>query len=129
MAAVDVEIGPGSGVQGLGCVIPGGEARPGKGTYSERIVRYGEHSTDALREKVRYVVAEMEARLTALGFGWQDALSTQAYTVHDIGPLMAAEFVRRGITPGGLSWHFCRPPVEGLDYEMDVRGAAQEIVI
>lgn len=107
----------------------GGEARPGKGSYSERVVRYGEHSTDALRDKVRYVVAEMEARLKALGFGWQDALSTQAYTVFDIGPLMAEEFVKKGITPGGLCWHFCRPPVEGLDFEMDVRGAAREIVI
>ena len=120
---------PSTSKRGSFILAGGGEARPGKGPYSERIVRYGEHSTEALRDKVRYVVAEMEARLTALGFGWQDALSTQAYTVHDIGPLMAAEFVRRGITPGGLSWHFCRPPVEGLDYEMDVRGAAQEIVI
>lgn len=120
---------PSTSKRGSFILAGGGEARPGKGTYSERIVRYGEHSTDALREKVRYVVAEMEARLTALGFGWKDALSTQAYTVHDIGPLMVAEFVKRGITPGGLSWHFCRPPVEGLDYEMDVRGAAQEIVI
>lgn len=120
---------PSTSKRGSFILAGGGEARPGKGPYSERIVRYGEHSTEALREKVRYVVAEMEARLTALGFGWQDALSTQAYTVHDIGPLMVAEFVKRGITPGGLSWHFCRPPVEGLDYEMDVRGAAQEIVI
>jgi hypothetical protein len=35
----------------------------------------------------------------------------------------------RGAAPGGLSWHFARPPVIGLDYEMDVRGAARELVI
>jgi hypothetical protein len=29
----------------------------------------------------------------------------------------------------GLSWHFARPPVEDLDYEMDVRGVSSEIVI
>jgi hypothetical protein len=28
-----------------------------------------------------------------------------------------------------LTWHFARPPVQGLDFEMDVRGVAQEFVI
>jgi hypothetical protein len=31
--------------------------------------------------------------------------------------------------PGGLTWHHARPPVVGLEYEMDVRGAAREIVL
>jgi len=31
--------------------------------------------------------------------------------------------------PGGLTWHFARPPVQGLDFEMDVRGVAHEFVI
>jgi hypothetical protein len=30
---------------------------------------------------------------------------------------------------GGLSWHLARPPVVGLEFEMDVRGAAREIVL
>jgi hypothetical protein len=29
----------------------------------------------------------------------------------------------------GIVWHFARPPVQGLDYEMDVRGVAREIVL
>jgi hypothetical protein len=37
--------------------------------------------------------------------------------------------VRRGATPGGLTWHFARPPVQGLDVEMDVRGVAHELAI
>ncbi len=120
---------PSTSKRGSFILAGGGEARGGTGTYAERIVRHGEQSTDAMREKVRFVIAEMESRLTALGFGWKDAITTQAYTVFDIGPLMAEEFVKRGIAPGGVSWHFCRPPIQGLDYEMDVRGAAQEIVI
>jgi len=28
-----------------------------------------------------------------------------------------------------LTWHFARPPVQGLDFEMDVRGVAYELVI
>jgi len=71
----------------------------------------------------------MERRLKALGFGWQDAVSTQVYTVQDIGALVGEEIVKRSAAPGGLEWHFARPPVVGLEYEMDVRGAASEIVL
>jgi hypothetical protein len=70
----------------------------------------------------------MERRLAALGFGWGDAVSTQAYTVHDIGPLVHDEIVARGVT-GGLTWYWCRPPVVDLEYEMDVRGSVMEIVL
>ncbi|MGP1679122.1 MAG: hypothetical protein ACTS6J_18445 [Burkholderiales bacterium] len=80
-------------------------------------------------EKVRFVVAEMERRLAALGFSWKDALSTQAYTVQDIGALVGAEIAARGAAAGGLAWHYARPPVIGLEYEMDVRGAARELLI
>jgi hypothetical protein len=106
-----------------------GEAREGEGPYRERIVRLGDQSIDGVRDKVRYVVGEMERRMTGLGFGWADATATQAYTVFDIHPVLADEIVRRGAIPAGLTWHYARPPVEGLDFEMDVRGVASEIVI
>ena len=110
-------------------IAGGGEMRGGGGTLSERIVRYGETSDEAMREKLRYVFAEMERRLAALGFSWNDALSTQAYSVQDIGALVGPEIAARGAAAGGLSWHFARPPITGLEYEMDVRGAARELVI
>jgi hypothetical protein len=31
--------------------------------------------------------------------------------------------------PGGLTWHFNRPPVQELEFEMDCRGVAVERVI
>jgi len=46
-----------------------------------------------------------------------------------VHPFLAEEIARRGAMPAGLSWHFARPPVEGLDFEMDVRGVARELVI
>jgi len=107
----------------------GGEAAEGKGSYRERIVRYGNTSSEGLREKMRFVVAAMERRLAALGFGWADATSAQAYTVHDIGALVGPEIAAHGVAPNGLAWHFCRPPVVGIDFEMDVRGAARELVL
>ena len=78
---------------------------------------------------MRFVVELMEHRLKALGFGWKDAVSTQAYTVHDIGALVGPEIAARGAAAGGLAWHFARPPVVDLEFEMDVRGAAREIAL
>jgi hypothetical protein len=71
----------------------------------------------------------MERRMAALGMNWRDVTSTQLYTVHDVHPFLAEEIVRRGATRGGLTWHYCRPPVVELDYEMDVRGVARELVL
>ena len=111
-------------------VIAGsGEAREGGASYRERIVRYRETSADAMREKARYVLGEMERRLAALGFTWRDTTATQVYTVQDLHPFMADEIVRRGAARGGLTWHFARPPVEGLEYEMDCRAVGRERVI
>jgi hypothetical protein len=71
----------------------------------------------------------MEQRMAALGFAWADLTATQVYTIFDIHPLLAEEIVRRGAMSGGLTWHFARPPVQGLDFEMDVRGVAHEFAI
>jgi hypothetical protein len=106
-----------------------GEAREGGASYAERVVRLGDHSPDGMREKARFVLGEMERRMAALGFGWADVTATQVYTVYDIHPFLADVVVRRGAARGGLTWHFARPPVQGLDYEMDVRGLARELVI
>ena len=111
-------------------VIAGGaEARGGSGSYPERIVRYRDLSPDGLKEKVGFTVREMESRLAALGFGWKDTTAVQAYTVHDFHPVMADGLVRRGAARSGLTWHFVRPPVIDLEFEMDCRRVAREVVI
>jgi hypothetical protein len=71
----------------------------------------------------------MERRLAALGFGWADTTATQVYTVHDIHPFLADALVRRGTMASGLTWHFNRPPVRDLEYEMDCRGIASERIV
>ena len=111
-------------------VIAGGaEARGGAGSYPERIVRYRDLSAGGLKEKVGFTVGEMERRLGAFGFGWQDTTAAQAYTVHDFHPVVADELVRRGAARSGLTWHFARPPVIDLEYEMDCRRVLRETVI
>jgi hypothetical protein len=111
-------------------VIAGGaEARGGAGSYPERIVRYRDLSPEGLKEKVGFTVREMENRLAEFGFGWKDTTAVQAYTVHDFYPVMIEELVRRGAARSGLTWHFARPPVVELEFEMDCRRVSREVVI
>jgi hypothetical protein len=111
-------------------VIAGGaEARGGNAPYPERIVRYRDMSPEGWREKVRFTTREMESRMEAFGFGWKDATGVQAYTIHDVHPVFAEELVRRGATRTGFTWHFARPPVIDLEYEMDCRRVLRETVI
>jgi hypothetical protein len=111
-------------------VIAGGaEARGGAGSYPERIVRYRDVSPDGVREKVRHTVGEMQRRLELFGFGWNDTTAAQAYSIRDFHPVMSDELVRRGATRSGLTWHFARPPVIDLEFEMDCRRVLREMVV
>jgi hypothetical protein len=111
-------------------VIAGGAECPeGMPNYRDYIVARGDLSTAGLREKVRFVVAEMQRRMTPLGARWNDALAAHAYTVHDVGSLLEAEILRPGPGASGVTWQFCRPPVVDLEYEMDARSVARELAL
>jgi hypothetical protein len=105
------------------------EAREGGASYRERIIRHGETTPDAMREKARHVLGEMERRMADLDFKWSDTTATQVYTVQDLHPFLADEIVRRGAARGGLTWHYARPPVQGLEYEMDCRAVGRESIV
>jgi hypothetical protein len=111
-------------------VIAGSAESPeGGGTYEERIIRLGDTSADAMREKAQYVLGAMETRMSALGVGWPQTTVSHAYSVHDLHPFLADEIVSRGAAAAGLTWVYARPPVVGLEYEMDVRGVHCERVV
>lgn len=110
-------------------VAGSGEAPEGKGGYAEHCIARGDVSPAGLRKKAQWVLGEMERRMSALGFGWKDTTGVQAYTVHDIHPFLGEELAKRGAMRAGLTWHFNRPPVRELEYEMDCRGVAIERVV
>jgi hypothetical protein len=105
------------------------EARGGAGSYPERIVRYRDLSPEGLKEKVRATVGAMESRLAEFGHGWNDTTAAQAYSIRDFHHVMVDELVRHGALRSGLTWHFARPPVVDLEYEMDCRRVIRETVI
>ena len=111
-------------------VIAGsGESQEGNASYAERTVRYRDNSAEGIAEKVRYVASVMERRMGEFGLGWKDATAAQTYTIHDFHHVFADALVRRGAARAGLTWHFARPPVIDLEYEMDCRRVLREMVI
>ena len=40
-----------------------------------------------------------------------------------------AELAARGAARNGINWQFCRPPIDVLDYEMDVRRVPSEFFV
>ena len=111
-------------------VIAGsGEAPEGGLGYADRIIRLGDTTPGAMREKAEFVLGALELRMTALGLSWADATTSQVYTVHEIHGFLADEIVARGAAPDGVTWTYARPPVEGLAFEMDVRGVPVERII
>ncbi len=118
-----------SGRTGSSFVIAGSGEWPEGERFPEDIVARGDTSPAGLRTKARWVLDMMEARMRGLGVGWAAATATQAYTVHDLHPFLGDEIVRRGAAAAGLTWHYCRPPIAGLEYEMDARGVALERVL
>ena len=127
---------------GFGYIGPVGIERPtfivaGAGEMRERgvgvegIVRHGETSTDAMREKAAHVMRTMEARLRGLGVGWVDVTAIDIYTAQAIESFLADTVLRPAGAAAihGVRWFPSRPPIVGLEYEMDLRGVAREILV
>jgi hypothetical protein len=111
-------------------VIAGsGEAAEGKGDYRDNTVRLGDISPSGMLEKAKFVLDEMERRMSAFSGTWDQTTGAQLYTVRDVYALLESELGRRGVFRNGLTWHFNRPPVVDLEYEMDCRRVHVERVV
>lgn len=113
-----------------GFIVAGSaEAPEGKGSYRDHTIRLGDRSAEGLKEKALWVCEEMERRMALLGFGWKDATDVGLYTMFDVHPFLEEILARRLGGNMGLDWHYSRPPVNYLDYEMDTRGVARNLVL
>lgn len=110
-------------------VAGSGEAAEGNGDYRDNAIRLGDISPAAMVEKARWVLGEMERRMSAFDAGWRQTTAVQLYTVHDVFPFLESELGRRGALQSGLTWHLNRPPVVDLEYEMDCRRVFNERVV
>ena len=112
-------------------VVAGAGELPEGSLDPHAVVRRGETSREALADKARYVLALMAGRLRGLGAKWKDVTATNIYTVHDMSALLTAEILPRigRAADHGVCWHYSRPPIVSIEYEMDLRGCAREAVI
>lgn len=112
-------------------VIAGAGELPEGSLDPHDVVRRGETSEAAMREKAQFVMGLMEGRLHGLGADWASVTATDIYTVHDIHPFLAG-IVLDKMGPAasqGVTWNYARPPIVSIEYEMDMRGCRREIVL
>jgi hypothetical protein len=96
---------------------------------TEGSVRAGESSPDALAAKTAAVVDELGGRLAELGLEWSAVGQVAIYTAHDaLAVVQAALLPRLGqAAVHGLRWFPSRPPIVGLEMEIDARRVRQEL--
>src|SRR5215468_8145933 len=112
--------------------VPGATQRPtfivaGAGEMRERgvgtdgIVRHGETSAAAMREKAAHVMGIMQARLQGLGGTWSEVTAIDIYTPQPIDSFLIDTVLAPAGTAAihGVRWFPSRPPIIGLEYEMD----------
>ncbi len=103
------------------------EGRPPR----EGIVRLGDTSPEAMREKAAYCVAAAQNLLDRLGVRWDDASATTIYTAHPYHSFLEATVMSAmgASAIHGVHWHYSKPPIEEIEFEIDTRNTAQEITL
>lgn len=112
-------------------VVAGAGELASRELVRDGIVRLGEVSPDAMREKATYVMDVMTKRLTGLGGSWDDVRVVNIYSAHSVDALVNEVVLPRigGAVRHGVHWFLTRPPIVEIEFEMDMRGVLQEIVV
>ena len=95
------------------------------------LVAAGDVSLEGLRRKIVCVLDNLGKLLNEMNVGWNDATAVNLYTVHDVHPLFENVLLPPlgAAANRGIRWHYSRPPVVGLEMEIDAYSAREELVI
>ena len=98
---------------------------------AEGIVRHGDISPEGMREKARFVMGVMQDRLDALGADWSRVTAIDIYTAESVHGFLIEDILRPAGPAAihGVRWFPSRPPIRGLEFEMDMRGVMRELVV
>lgn len=102
----------------------------GAGDLDERgIIAEGQTSPEAMRTKATFVMDTMMRRLTALGCSIDDVTAMAVYSVHSPLDFLADVLLAPlgAVAVHAFQWYYSRPPVIGLEFEVDMRGVRQEM--
>jgi hypothetical protein len=110
-------------------VVAGAGELPEGVLTADGIIRAGDTSSEAIHAKALFVMELMEHRLFGLSADWDTVTAIDIYTVHPIEPLLPEVILRRtrAAASHGVHWFYSRPPILGIEYEMDMRGVRTEL--
>jgi hypothetical protein len=112
-------------------VVAGAGELPEGVLSAEAIVRAGESSPEAIAAKAAFVIELMRGRVAGLGVSLADVTAVDLYTLHSPAPFLE-RVILEPLGPAaihGAHWYASRPPIEGLEFEMDLRGVFSELRI
>jgi hypothetical protein len=109
-------------------VVSGAGELPEGVLAHEAIIRVGDTSAEAMIEKASFVMDLMETRLHGLRADWSRVTAVNIYTVHALERILPEVILKRIGTAGalGVRWFFSRPPIVGIEFEMDLRGVTTD---
>jgi hypothetical protein len=112
-------------------VVAGGGELPEGSLDPHDVVRRGETGMDAIREKARFVMGLMSGRLDGMGVAWDHATAVNMYTVHPVCECLVDDVLAPigSAQVHGITWHYSRPPIVSIEFEMDLRGCRRELVL
>jgi hypothetical protein len=114
-----------------GFVLAGAAEMAIRDDGKREIVAAGEVSPDALRRKALCVLDNLGKLLSEMKLEWKDASALNLYTIHDVQPLFSTDLIPAigEAAFRGIRWHYSRPPVIGLELEIDCYAARDEVIL
>jgi hypothetical protein len=114
-----------------GFVLAGAPEMATRPDGKRELVAAGDLSPDGIRRKTACVLDNLGKLLDEMKLQWSDTSATNLYTIHDLHPLFATDLipVLGDALWRGIRWHYARPPVLGLELEIDCYAAREELVL
>lgn len=117
--------------QPLTFVVAGAGELPEGILAEESIIALKDLSAWGLTRKAEFVMNLMESRLFGLGADWSLVNTIDIYTIHSLNTILPEVVLKRAgpASAHGARWHYTRPPIVHIEYEMDLRGTRSEVVL
>jgi hypothetical protein len=90
------------------------------------IVQEGDTSAAGMQAKAAYVLRLVEPLLRAFAVSIQDINQLCLYTIHEAHAIIRDQLLPLigPVAQYGLHWHYSRPPIRGVEFEIDLRSIA-----
>lgn len=110
-------------------VVAGAGELPEGVLAAEGIVARGDVSPRGIATKAEFVMDLMESRLRGLGADWPLVNAIDVYTIHSLDTVLPELVLKRAGAGAvhGVRWHYSRPPITEIEFEMDLRGTRTEV--